>query len=234
MVVRKLTEMGAEISVHDPYVDHWYELENQDTYPAPGHSWARFFRNQEDLVRPSRAEGPADGAARRRSPDPGRPARALSGSSSRTTSSAGPAGRWPWSTASAFWATANPPLLRAGLRGQGPRARPHPAHQGRGPLDEEVARAGGNRRLLAEAVVASVKQGNRRDIPIFYSPKTIASDVCRKIGMSPYARRRPFSEQPLMREARTQAHENDCVRVGGLRPPSGVGDPRPHDCLSAS
>lgn len=49
MVVRKLTEMGAEISVHDPYVDHWYELENQDTYPAPGHSWSRFFRNQQDL-----------------------------------------------------------------------------------------------------------------------------------------------------------------------------------------
>jgi nucleotide sugar dehydrogenase len=50
LVVRKLTEMGAEMSVHDPYVEHWYELENQDTYPAPGHSWARFFRNQQDLV----------------------------------------------------------------------------------------------------------------------------------------------------------------------------------------
>lgn len=49
LVVRKLTEMGAEISVHDPYVEHWYELENQDTYPAPGHSWSRFFRNQQDL-----------------------------------------------------------------------------------------------------------------------------------------------------------------------------------------
>jgi nucleotide sugar dehydrogenase len=50
LVVRKLTEMGAEMSVHDPYVDHWYELESQDTYPAPGHSWARFFRGQQDLV----------------------------------------------------------------------------------------------------------------------------------------------------------------------------------------
>jgi nucleotide sugar dehydrogenase len=49
MVVRKLTEMGADVSVHDPYVDHWYELENQDTYPSPGHSWARFFHNQADL-----------------------------------------------------------------------------------------------------------------------------------------------------------------------------------------
>jgi len=50
IIVRKLTEMGAEMRVHDPYVDHWYEFEKQDTYPAPGHSWARFFRNQEQLV----------------------------------------------------------------------------------------------------------------------------------------------------------------------------------------
>jgi len=50
MVVRKLTEMGAEMRIHDPYVDHWYELEQQDTYPAPGHSWSRFFRNQDGLV----------------------------------------------------------------------------------------------------------------------------------------------------------------------------------------
>jgi UDP-N-acetyl-D-glucosamine dehydrogenase len=49
MVVRKLTEMGAEMRVHDPYVSHWHELEHQDTYPAPGHSWSRFFRNQESL-----------------------------------------------------------------------------------------------------------------------------------------------------------------------------------------
>jgi hypothetical protein len=41
--------MGAEMRVHDPYVEHWYELESQDTYPAPGHSWARFFRAQEPL-----------------------------------------------------------------------------------------------------------------------------------------------------------------------------------------
>ena len=49
MVVRRLTEMGAEMRVHDPYVEHWYELEKQDVYPAPGHSWSRFFRNQEHL-----------------------------------------------------------------------------------------------------------------------------------------------------------------------------------------
>ena len=50
MVVRKLTEMGAEMRVHDPYVDHWYELEIQETYPSPGTSWERFFRNQDHLT----------------------------------------------------------------------------------------------------------------------------------------------------------------------------------------
>ncbi len=50
IVIRKLTEMGADMRVHDPYLEHWYELEKQDVYPAPGQSWARFFRNQDDLV----------------------------------------------------------------------------------------------------------------------------------------------------------------------------------------
>jgi UDP-N-acetyl-D-glucosamine dehydrogenase len=49
IVVRKLAEMGAEIRVHDPYVEHWWEFEQQDTYPAIGQSKARFFRNQEKL-----------------------------------------------------------------------------------------------------------------------------------------------------------------------------------------
>jgi nucleotide sugar dehydrogenase len=49
VVVRRLTEMGAEIRVHDPYVEHWFEFEAQDTYPAPGHSLSRFFRNQDQL-----------------------------------------------------------------------------------------------------------------------------------------------------------------------------------------
>ncbi|MGD1041708.1 MAG: UDP binding domain-containing protein [Sedimentisphaerales bacterium] len=51
IIVRKLTEMGAEMQVHDPYVEHWYELEQQDVYPAPGHSWARFFHNQDELIK---------------------------------------------------------------------------------------------------------------------------------------------------------------------------------------
>ncbi|HPE45770.1 MAG TPA: UDP binding domain-containing protein, partial [Deltaproteobacteria bacterium] len=49
LIVRKLAEMGADIRVHDPYVEHWWEFESQDTYPAVGASWARFFRNQDML-----------------------------------------------------------------------------------------------------------------------------------------------------------------------------------------
>jgi UDP-N-acetyl-D-glucosamine dehydrogenase len=50
IIVRKLTEMGAELRVHDPYVAHWWEFEAQDSYPSTGYSWARFFRNQERLT----------------------------------------------------------------------------------------------------------------------------------------------------------------------------------------
>ncbi|MCX5844211.1 MAG: GDP-mannose dehydrogenase [Deltaproteobacteria bacterium] len=50
ILVRKLTEMGADVFVHDPYVKHWWEFEKQESYPAPGHSRARFFRNQEKLA----------------------------------------------------------------------------------------------------------------------------------------------------------------------------------------
>ena len=50
IMVRKLTEMGAEVKVHDPYLDHWWEFEAQDTYPQPGYSAARFFHRQGSLV----------------------------------------------------------------------------------------------------------------------------------------------------------------------------------------
>jgi len=50
ILVRKLSEMGADVVVHDPYVKHWWEFEKQESYPAPGHSRARFFRNQEKLA----------------------------------------------------------------------------------------------------------------------------------------------------------------------------------------
>ena len=47
ILIRRLAEMGAEIRVHDPYVDHWYEFENQETYPDSNRSV--FFRNQKKL-----------------------------------------------------------------------------------------------------------------------------------------------------------------------------------------
>ncbi len=49
IVVRKIAEMGGDVVVHDPYVKHWWELEKQDTFPAPGRSISRFFRNQDKL-----------------------------------------------------------------------------------------------------------------------------------------------------------------------------------------
>jgi UDP-N-acetyl-D-mannosaminuronate dehydrogenase len=49
LVVRRLAEMGAEMRVHDPYVEHWYEFEKQNEYPVRRLSWERFFRNQEQL-----------------------------------------------------------------------------------------------------------------------------------------------------------------------------------------
>jgi len=49
LMVRKLAEMGANVRVHDPYVEHWWEFEEQDNYPQPGYSAARFFHRQEGL-----------------------------------------------------------------------------------------------------------------------------------------------------------------------------------------
>ncbi len=48
IIVRKLTEMGADLSVHDPYVDNWWEFEDQENHWDK--SKGRFFRNQEDLA----------------------------------------------------------------------------------------------------------------------------------------------------------------------------------------
>ena len=49
ILVRKLTEMGGDVVVHDPYVKSWMELEKQEKYPYVENSWSRFFRNQEKL-----------------------------------------------------------------------------------------------------------------------------------------------------------------------------------------
>jgi len=50
ITVRRLTEMGAEVRVHDPYVEHWWEFEAQDSYPAPGQSKGKFFTRQAKLA----------------------------------------------------------------------------------------------------------------------------------------------------------------------------------------
>jgi len=54
LIVRRLTEMGADMRVHDPYVAHWFEFKNQEVNAehdgdfAP-HSKAGFFNRQRDL-----------------------------------------------------------------------------------------------------------------------------------------------------------------------------------------
>ncbi len=47
VMIRRLSEMGAEIRVHDPYVEQWWEFTNQEEYPQVGKSV--FFRNQKKL-----------------------------------------------------------------------------------------------------------------------------------------------------------------------------------------
>ncbi|MBI5570653.1 MAG: nucleotide sugar dehydrogenase [Desulfomonile tiedjei] len=49
IIVRRLVEMGADVCFHDPYVDHWWEFEAQETYPLPGKGRGRFFRSQRKL-----------------------------------------------------------------------------------------------------------------------------------------------------------------------------------------
>ena len=66
VIVRKLTEMGADVEVHDPYLKHWWEFEKQDGYPAPGHSLSRFFRNQRAPRRAAHARKNGRRAPRRR------------------------------------------------------------------------------------------------------------------------------------------------------------------------
>lgn len=48
LIVRKLHEMGAHVSVHDPYVEIWTELRDQDK--NYDHSLARHFRRQQELA----------------------------------------------------------------------------------------------------------------------------------------------------------------------------------------
>ncbi|MCK7505629.1 MAG: hypothetical protein MZV70_17175 [Desulfobacterales bacterium] len=59
VVVRKLTEMGAEMRVHDPYVEHWWELEKPGRATRrPGHSLGALLPQPGAARRAARAEGP--------------------------------------------------------------------------------------------------------------------------------------------------------------------------------
>ncbi|MGQ9696226.1 MAG: nucleotide sugar dehydrogenase [Thermodesulfobacteriota bacterium] len=49
LIVRRLTEMGADMRVHDPYVLRWWEFEKQDEYPGSSRSLKKFFRGQDRL-----------------------------------------------------------------------------------------------------------------------------------------------------------------------------------------
>ncbi len=129
LVVRKLTEMGAELSVHDPYVEHWYELETPDTYPSAGNSLARFFRNQQDLPKLRVQTDLAAALQGRRSGDIRGAALALSGPGTRA---GGGVGGWHAGgdrLLRHLGRRQDPPLLRTGLRGEGSGPGPRAAHQ---------------------------------------------------------------------------------------------------------
>ncbi|MBA7574472.1 UDP-N-acetyl-D-mannosamine dehydrogenase [subsurface metagenome] len=48
LIARRLTEMGASIRVHDPYVESWQEIEDQDL-GDDSFGYGRFFNRQESL-----------------------------------------------------------------------------------------------------------------------------------------------------------------------------------------
>ena len=50
LVIRKLAEMGAEVGDTTRTCSTGTSWSRRATIPAPGHSWSRFFRNQNDLV----------------------------------------------------------------------------------------------------------------------------------------------------------------------------------------
>jgi nucleotide sugar dehydrogenase len=48
LIVRRLTEMGASIRVHDPYLESWPEMAGEEA-AEEGHGYGRFFSRQESL-----------------------------------------------------------------------------------------------------------------------------------------------------------------------------------------
>ena len=50
LVIRRLAEMGASIKIHDPYIEKWYEIEEQNLEDDSGHNWGRYFSRQNRLT----------------------------------------------------------------------------------------------------------------------------------------------------------------------------------------
>jgi UDP-N-acetyl-D-glucosamine dehydrogenase len=49
LILRRLTDMGASVKVHDPYVELWPEIEGEEEDPESSKGYARFFTRQENL-----------------------------------------------------------------------------------------------------------------------------------------------------------------------------------------
>ncbi len=49
LIVRRLTDMGATVRVHDPFVDSWPEIEDQEDDPESSKGYGRFFSRQTNL-----------------------------------------------------------------------------------------------------------------------------------------------------------------------------------------
>ena len=129
ILVRKLTEMGGEVVVHDPYVKHWWELEKQDSYPAPGHSLARFFPKPGKIDRNTRRKGLGRNRPGRRRRGSRRKAQRLPGAiAGRPDRNGGKAVRRN-RLLRPFERRPHRAVLRTRLRGQGTRARARQANQ---------------------------------------------------------------------------------------------------------
>jgi len=51
LILRRLTEMGASVRVHDPYVESWGEIEGLEDDPESSKGYGRFFARQKNLER---------------------------------------------------------------------------------------------------------------------------------------------------------------------------------------
>ena len=150
LVVRRLTELGAEMRVHDPYVDHWIELEAARRSSLAGPILGTL------LPQPGRARGSARAkesrrrAGSHRSPDPGRAARAVPRSRSRPDRPMGRRAAGRDRLLRHSLRREDSPLLRVGLRSKGPRPRPHTADQRAGLGERQV---GGGVLLLCQSSI---------------------------------------------------------------------------------